>query len=91
MADAKADLPLSQIRTGDGRRPDFAHAKRLLVTACASIVVGLGVAGSIDRASGGVILLAGWLMGIVAIHRLGRSGSDAGPRTAERPGSPNLD
>ncbi len=59
------------------KEPDaFERGKRLLVIACAAIVGGLAVAGSIDRATGGVVLLAGWLSGVAALHRLGRAGSD---------------
>ena len=56
----------------------FDRAKRQLVLACAAIGGGLAVAGSVDRTTGGVLVLVGWLVGIVALHRLGRTGSDRG-------------
>lgn len=58
---------------------DYAKAKRLFVIATAAIAGGLAVAGSIDRTTGGVLLLAGWIGGIAALHRLGRAGSERRP------------
>ena len=57
----------------------FERGRRLLVLAGTMIVLGLAVAGSIDRATGGVLLLAGWGLGIAALHRLGRSGAGRSP------------
>jgi hypothetical protein len=54
----------------------FARIKRQLVLACAAIGAGLAIAGTIDRTTGGVLVLAGWLMGVASLHRLGRAGSD---------------
>jgi hypothetical protein len=54
--------------------PTFGRAKRQIVTACAVIAGGLAVAGTLDRTTGGVLVLAGWLLGVAALHRLGRSG-----------------
>ncbi|MDF2691780.1 MAG: hypothetical protein K0S65_163 [Labilithrix sp.] len=56
----------------------FDRAKRQLVLACAAIGGGLAVAGSVDRTTGGVLVLVGWLVGLLALHRLGRTGSDRG-------------
>lgn len=53
----------------------FARATRHLVFACAATVVGLGVAGSIDATTGGVVLLIGWLAAVASLHRLGRAGA----------------
>lgn len=53
----------------------FERAKRHLLLACAAIGGGLAVAGSLDRTTGGVLVLIGWLAGIVSLHRLGRTGS----------------
>lgn len=55
-------------------RDGFARAKRQLVFAAAGIALGLAVSGSVDRTAGGVLVLAAWLLGVVALHRLGRSG-----------------
>jgi hypothetical protein len=35
------------------------------------------VAGSVDRATGGVLVLIGWVAGVATLHRLGRAGSKA--------------
>ena len=53
----------------------FDRAKRLLTLAAIGITGGLAIAGSVERTAGGVILLAGWAIGIIALHRLGRAGS----------------
>lgn len=52
----------------------FDSAKRLLLLACAGIAGGLAVAGSLDQTTGGVIVLAGWIAAVAALHRIGRSG-----------------
>jgi len=56
----------------------FERAKKHLVFACASIAGGLAIAGSVDRTTGGVLVLIGWLAGVATLHRLGRTGSDRG-------------
>ncbi|MCL2726549.1 MAG: hypothetical protein FWD69_19185 [Polyangiaceae bacterium] len=55
----------------------FRRAKRLFVIAAAGIVLGLAMSGSFDRTAGGVLLCASWVLGVIALHRLGRSGRDA--------------
>jgi hypothetical protein len=57
------------------RPAGYDSAKLRFVAACASIAVGLAVAGSIDRATGGVLVLIGWLAGVATLHRLGRTGA----------------
>jgi hypothetical protein len=54
-------------------------ARRLLVVACGVVAVGLAVAGTADPTTGGVVVLAGWLAGVAALHRLGRAGSAPRP------------
>ena len=49
----------------------FSRAKKQLV-----IAGGLAIAGTLDRTTGGVLLLAGWLGSVAALHKLGRSGTD---------------
>lgn len=58
---------------------EYAKAKRLFVGAAVGIAAGLAIAGSLDRTTGGVLLLAGWIAGIAALHRLGRAGSERRP------------
>lgn len=53
----------------------FTRARSLFLGAAATVVVGLGVAGTGDRALGGALLLAGWGLTILALHRLGRTGA----------------
>lgn len=65
--------------------PDaFERGKRLLVLACAAIAGGIAIAGTMDRSLGGVVLLAGWGMGVAALHRLGRAGSVRSGKTGRR-------
>ena len=54
----------------------YARAKRSFTMAVLAIAGGLAVAGTLDRTTGGVILLAGWIGAIVSLHRLGRTGSN---------------
>lgn len=68
--------PVVADEPSSGGGPDaFERAKRQLVLAALAIAGGIGVAGSLDRTTGGVILLVGWLIGIASLHRLGRAGS----------------
>jgi hypothetical protein len=53
----------------------YETTKRRYLAAAALVIVGLAVAGSFDRTTGGVILLVGWIAGIFGLHRLGRAGS----------------
>jgi hypothetical protein len=52
----------------------FKRNKRLLLISATGIAIGLALSSSFDRMAGGVLLLASWVMGIVALHSLGRSG-----------------
>lgn len=58
----------------------FERAKLPLLGAAFGIALGLAVAGSVERTAGGAIVLASWVLGVAALHRLGRAGSvhDAG-------------
>jgi hypothetical protein len=53
----------------------YETTKRRYLASAALVIAGLGVAGSFDRSTGGVILLLGWITGILGLHRLGRAGS----------------
>ncbi|MDB4946850.1 MAG: hypothetical protein JWP97_6384 [Labilithrix sp.] len=69
---------------GDRGDAAFERAKRPLFVAIAATVVGLAIAGSLDRTTGGALVLGAWAVGIFALHRLGRVGSDR-PRDSDRP------
>ena len=62
----------------------FERAKVPMVLAAVGVAGGLAIAGSIERTAGGAIVLAAWVLGIAALHRLGRAGS------VRRPGPPQL-
>ncbi len=69
----------------DGGEATFARAKLPMVVAAVGVTGGLAIAGSVERTAGGAIVLGAWVVGIVALHRLGRAGSrppaaDVGPR-----------
>lgn len=50
-----------------------------MVGAALGIALGLAIAGSADKSVGGAIVLASWLVGVAALHRLGRAGSQPRP------------
>ena len=54
----------------------YAAAERLYVLAAAGVVVGLAIAGSLDRTIGGIVFLAAWAAAVRMLHRLGRTGSE---------------
>jgi hypothetical protein len=65
-------------------RPDdepYERAKLPMILAAVGVVAGLAIAGSVERStgvgagSGGAIVLGAWVLGIAALHRLGRAGS----------------
>ena len=53
----------------------FERAKLPMVLAAVGVAAGLAIAGSIERTAGGAIVLGAWVLGIAALHRLGRAGS----------------
>lgn len=57
----------------------FERATRHLLFACVAIASGLAIAGTVDPTAGGVLLLAGWLGGVAALHRIGRAGAHRPP------------
>jgi hypothetical protein len=75
---ANGDAPRSIEPDGVNGDASFTRSARQLVLGCAVIVVGLATAGSVDQTAGGVILVVGWVVGVHAMHRLGRSGPDRG-------------
>lgn len=70
-------LSVSEAKTAqpDDVEKHWETTKRRYLGAAALIIVGLAVAGSFDRTTGGVLLLIGWIAGILGLHRLGRAGS----------------
>lgn len=53
----------------------FDRSKLPMILAAVGIAAGLAIAGSVDRTAGGGIVLAAWVLGVFALHRLGRAGS----------------
>ena len=53
----------------------YERQKRVYLVTAAAIAVGLAIAGSVDRTIGGAVVLAAWAGGVMALHRLGRAGS----------------
>ena len=53
----------------------YDRAKLRFVLSCAAIVGGLGIAGTLDRTTGGVLVVIGWIFGVATLHKLGRAGS----------------
>ncbi len=50
-----------------------ARARRLLVAAAGTSAVGIAIAGTASRVGGGIIVVAGWLAFVYALHAFGRS------------------
>ena len=46
-----------------------------VVRAAAEIVLGVAIAGTVNRTAGGVILLAGWADFAFSLHQFGRAGA----------------
>jgi hypothetical protein len=66
----------------------FERAKLPMLIAAVGVALGLAIAGSVERTAGGAIVLGAWVLGIAALHRLGRAGSGPRPSGGERgPGS----
>lgn len=66
---------VSEAKTDD-REKLYETTKRHYLVAVVLVTLGLAVAGSVDRTTGGVLLLLGWSAGIMGLHRLGRAGSN---------------
>jgi hypothetical protein len=78
----------------------FERAKLPMVIAAVVMVAGLAIAGSLDKTParagdpapsvpfGGAIVLAAWVLGIGALHRLGRAGSMDRSENRSRPLDP---
>ena len=78
----------------------FERAKLPMVIAAVAMVAGLAIAGSLDKTParagdpapsvpfGGAIVLAAWVLGIGALHRLGRAGSMDRSENRSRPVEP---
>src|SRR4051812_14665329 len=52
----------------------FERAKLPMVLAALGVAGGLAVAGSVNQTMGGAIVLGAWVLGVGALHRLGRAG-----------------
>jgi len=53
----------------------YERAKLPMILAAVGVAGGLAIAGSVERTAGGAIVLGAWVLGIAALHRLGRAGS----------------
>jgi hypothetical protein len=75
-----------QVKVAD---PDgaFDRAKLPMVIAAVGLAVGLAIAGSVERTTGGAVVLGAWVLGIGALHRLGRAGSVRRESPVARPSS----
>jgi hypothetical protein len=51
----------------------IANPRRALVAAAALSAAGVAVAGTLSREVGGVVLLAGWIALVAALHAFGRA------------------
>ena len=60
---------------GDGDAAE-SRARLLLKAALVATIAGLALAGTADRSAGGVIVVAGWLVLVYALHSFGRAGSN---------------
>ncbi len=56
--------------------PAEARARTALLVAGGASVLGIGLAGTLSRTAGGVLLVVGWLAFVYALHAFGRAGSD---------------
>jgi hypothetical protein len=52
------------------------NVRNALLTAAALSVIGVGIAGTVSREVGGVILVASWIAFVVALHAFGRAEDD---------------
>ena len=80
MAAAASELVEEDVAdgaNGTDEEAGWARARTLFLGAAATVALGLAVAGSGDRSFGGAVLLAGWGLAVLALHRLGRAGSRA--------------
>jgi hypothetical protein len=64
----------------------FDRAKLPLIIAAVGVTGGLAIAGSVERTAGGALVLGAWVLGVVALHRLGRASSSSS-RLQAPPGS----
>lgn len=64
-------------REDDVKSEPFERAKVPMALAAVGVAGGLAIAGSVEKTAGGAIVLAAWVLGIAALHRLGRAGSSS--------------
>ncbi len=53
----------------------YARARTVVLVAVVLVAIGLGVAGSTSRSLGGALVLVGWALALLGLHRLGRAGT----------------
>jgi hypothetical protein len=59
---------------GADKEEAFERARFLVIVASVMTAAGLGIAGTVDKTAGGVIVLAAWVFGVFSLHKLGRAG-----------------
>ncbi len=64
-----------------------ARARLWLLAAVGAVASGVLVAGTVSRSVGGVLTVAGWALGIFALHTFGRLGrsTSGGSKDVEKP------
>jgi hypothetical protein len=76
---ARRDDPVTPEAARPAETEAFERAKWPMVIAAVGVAGGLAIAGSIERTAGGAIVLGAWVVGVAALHRLGRAGSTPRP------------
>lgn len=58
------------------KKPGVLKMRGVVVGASAAVAIGLAVAGTLSPIAGGVLVVAGWLVFVYALHGFGRAGSE---------------
>lgn len=57
-------------------RTAFETARLGLLVASALIALGVALSGSASRTVGGALVVAGWVLAVASLHRVGRAGPE---------------
>lgn len=66
---------MADARNGEVDEAAYARARTVVLGAVILVAAGLGVAGSASRQLGGALVLVGWALALLGLHRLGRAGT----------------